>query len=152
MATGSVYKIKNKGYLIYGYIKSVSGFGLATDPFFKISDNDATTQTLVKAIKGALAHDDHLRLPDPKDWKENGKEYLQKAGLKSLRELDKATTICCSIEKSDDRIIFTPMKHAEKPDRGFINKSKSEFATMVPYTASDEEIFLVLQSVLSQCD
>lgn len=45
------------------------------------------------------------------------------------------------IDKNQNNIVFTPTKHAEKPDKGFVNKSKNEPNVIVPYAASNEEIF-----------
>ncbi|WP_147314050.1 hypothetical protein [Deminuibacter soli] len=47
------------------------------------------------AIKKILETDDAKRVPDPKNWSEHSKEFLRKTGLKSSKELNKTTTLCC---------------------------------------------------------
>lgn len=117
MQTATIYKINKKGYLIFGSVKTVSGFRVGIEPFIKIEENNADADNVANAIKTVLKIDENRRVPDPKNWKEFDKIFLQKTGLKSLKELNKPTTMSCAIKKEDDNIIFTPTKHAEPPDQ-----------------------------------
>lgn len=152
MQTASIYKINKKGYLIFGSVKTVSGFSIATDPYIQIAEKDENDNNIANAIKSALNTDDIKRVVDPKNWKEFSKEFLKKAGVKSSKELNKATTIYCGIKKENGNIIFTPTKHAEKPDEGFINKSKDEPDIVVPATASNQDIAEALKLAFSICE
>jgi len=150
MPTAAIYKINKKGYLLHANIKAMSGFSIASEPFVQIPESDVSVNTIADAIKASLNNDDTKRVPDPKNWGEHSKEFLRKAGLKSSKELHKQTTLLCGIEKKDGNIIFTPTKHAEKPDEGFVNKSKDE-TVVVPATASNQEIIEALELAFGKC-
>lgn len=152
MPTAAIYKINKKGYLIYADIKAMSGFSIASDPFIQIAESNADADTIAGAIKSVLNNDDSKRVPDPKNWSEHSKQFLQKTGLKSLKELHKPTTMFCAIKKENGNLIFTPTKHAEKPDEGFVNKSKDEPLIVVPFTASNQDIAEALKLALSKCE
>jgi hypothetical protein len=152
MPTAAIYKIDNKKYLLHSNRKAVSGFSLASEPFIQVATNNADANTIADAIKAVLNNDDNKRIPDPKNWGEFNKNFLQKAGVKSTKELNKSATIYCGIRKENDSIIFTPTKHAEKPDEGFVNKNKNEPDIIVSYSASNQEILLALELALSKCE
>ncbi len=152
MPTAAIYKINKKGYLLHSDVKAISGFRVASDPFIRIRESDADINTIVDAIKGVLETDDATRVADPKDWNEHSKDFLRKTGLKSLKELNKPSTMYCGIEKRDGDIIFTPTKHAEKPDEGFVNKSKDEPNVVIPYDSSNEDIYQAFELALSRCE
>lgn len=151
MASATIYKIYKKGYLIHANRKVVSGFRIASEPFIQIAENDADINTIADAIKASLNNDDVKRVADPKNWAEFNKEYLKKTGLKSLKELYKPTTKNISIAKEKDKIIFTPTRPAEKPDEGFLHKSKYEAIT-ISVTASNKEIVEALDVAFNRCD
>lgn len=151
MPSATIYKISKKGYLLHVDRKTISGFYIASDPFMRISEAEASLNTLAEAIKKVLSADNGARVPDPKNWSEFNKEFLNKTGLKSSKELHRKTIFCCLIRKEDNTIIFTPTKHAEPPDQGFSHKSKEEEIT-VPSASSDEEIFQALELALSKCE
>lgn len=151
MAT--IYKIEKKGYILHADRKAVSGFRLAWEPFIRISDNDFSPDIVTNSIKEVIiASEKEERVANPKNWSENSKQFLKNTGIKSLKELYAITTKHCGIDKKDDNIIFISTKHAEPPDQGFVNKSKDEPNIIVPYTASNEEIFQALVLALSKCE
>ncbi len=152
MPTAAIYKINKKGYLLHANRKAVSGFSVASEPFIQIAESDADANIITDAIKAVLNNDDSKRVPDPKNWAEHSKEFLKKAGLKSSKELNNLTTIYCGIEKKDGNIIFTPTRHAEKPDEGFVNKSKDEPDIVTPLVASNQEIMEALKLAFSKCE
>ena len=148
----AIYKISKKGYLLHADRKAVSGFRLAWEPFIRISENDFTAYVMANAIKEVIkASENGERVPDPKNWSENSKQFLKNMGLKSSKELYAITTKHCGIDKENDNILFTPSKPAEKPDEGFLYKKKDE-AIRVPDIASDEEIVSALELALSRCE
>lgn len=149
----AIYKINKKGYLLHADRKAVSGFRLAWEPFIRIPESDFTANTMAYAIKEVIkASENEERVPNPKNWLENGKQFLKNTGLKSLKELDATSTKYCGIGKGHNNIVFTPTKHAEAPDKGFVNKSKNEPNITVPFSASDEEIVQALELALSKCE
>lgn len=152
MQTASIYKIHKKGYLIFGSVKTVSGFRVGVDPYIQIPESDANSNTIADAIKKVLETDDTMRVADPKNWKEFDNLFLQKTGLKSLKELNKPATLCCSVKKENNIIFFTPTKHAEKPDQGFVNKSKEESNIEVAYSDSNQAITEAFELALSRCE
>lgn len=149
----SIYKISKKGYLLHADRKAVSGFRLAWKPFIRISEKDFTDDVVVNAIKEVLKESSNEeRVPDPKNWSENSKQFLKDIGLKSLKELEAFTTKYCSIGKDNDKIVFIPTKHAEMPDKGFVNKSKGEHNVIISIDASNEEIAQALEVALNRCE
>ncbi|MBN9300134.1 MAG: hypothetical protein J0I41_24260 [Filimonas sp.] len=151
MSSATVYKIDKKGYLLFGLIKTVSGFGIGTDPYIQVQEKDMNA-TIADALKKVLNIDDAKRVADPTDWGEYSKVFLQKTGLKSANELNKISTLCCSVRREDSNIVFTPTKHAEPPDQGFVNKSKDEPNITVAYDASNEEIVDAFSLAFSKCE
>jgi len=138
--------------LLFGLVKTKSGFSVATDPFIRISEDNSEVSIIAHSIKASLNTSDADRVADPTNWKEFGKEFLQKTGLKSSKELNKSTTFCCGISKEKDFIFFEPMKHAEKPEEGFINISKEELRIRVLVEATDEKIVEALEMAFSICE
>lgn len=151
MKTASIYKRLESGYIIFGLSKTVSGFRIASEPFISIQEDEAGADTIADAIKASLCNDDNKRLPDPKNWSEFNKNFLQKIGLKSLKELDNPKTKLVSISQDEGKIIFNPMRPAEKPDNGFINKSESETVAVL-ITASNQDIVTAYELALSKCE
>lgn len=152
MPIATVYKIKKMGYLVFGLVKTVSGFSVGIDPYIRISENNTDDNIIADAIKAAMNTDDNRRISDPKNWSELNKVFLEKTGLKSSKELSRSTTTCCNLRRENSTIIFTPTKHAEKPDEGFVNKSKGEPKIIVPLTASSREIVDALGLAFSRCE
>jgi hypothetical protein len=150
MRTASIFKRPEKGYIIFGSSRTVSGFSIASEPFISIQENEANADIIVNAIKASLCNDDTKRVPDPKNWSESNKDFLQKIGLKSSKELDNPTTKYVSIRQNEGNIIFTPTRPAQKPDKGFLHKSESE-AVAVPITASNQDIARAYELALSKC-
>ena len=149
----AIYKIKKKGYLLHADRKTITGLRLAWQPFIQISESDFAVDIIVNAIKEVIkGSENEERVANPKNWSENSKEFFKNMGLKSPKELYAATTKHCGIGKENGNIIFTPTKHAEPPDQGFVNKSKNEPNIIVPYTSSDEEIFQAFELALSKCE
>lgn len=145
----AIYKIWKKGYLLHADRKAVSGFKLAWDPFIYISEGDYNANVMVNAIKEVIKQSENEeRVPNPKNWAENSKQFLKKTGLKTMKELDADSTKYCGIDGSNDSIIFTPTKHAELPDRGFVNKFKTETNIIDSSSASDYEIFEAFEFAL----
>lgn len=151
MSSAMIYKIDKKGLLIHANAKAVSGFDVASEPFIQLSENSTNETIVTSSIKEALKNDDNIRVPDPKDWNEFHKDFLKKAGLKSLKVLDKSTTLCCVITSGNGQIIFTPTKHSEKPDRGFSHMS-IENEIVVSYLSPDSEIHEALELALKKCE
>jgi hypothetical protein len=151
MTTATIYLIKSKVYLLFPTVKTVSGFRVGVDPYLLIAET-ASSSDLTKAIKTVLNTDESQRVPDPKNWTEFDKIFLQKTGLKSLKELHKPTTKNLMVSKAENFISFSPTKAAEKPDEGFVNKSKDEPDVVVSYTASDEEIRNALELAIRRCE
>lgn len=149
MKAATIYKVGNKNYLIHSDIMTASGFRIAFKPFFNIIQN-STDDIVSTAIKKALKYDENLRLPDPSDWPTFNKEYLQQLGLKTSNDLYRQTTKNIAITLVDNSIVFTPTRHAEKPDKGFLHKNKEEVT--VSYLATDEEIASALQLAFTKCE
>jgi hypothetical protein len=149
----AVYKINKKGYLLHADRKTTTGLRLAWQPFIEIQENEFAVGTIANAIKEVIKESEYEeRVANPKNWSENSKQFFKKIGVKSSKELYAATTKHCGISKESSNLIFTPTKHAEPPDQGFVNKSKGEPNIIVPYTASDEEIFRAFELALSKCE
>lgn len=73
--------------------KAISGFLLAWKPFIRISENDYAPDIIANAIKEVIKESEkEERVPDPKNWSENSKQFLKNIGLKSLKELHAITT------------------------------------------------------------
>lgn len=152
MPSAAIYKIHKKGYLLHANRKAVSGFSLASEPFIQVTEGNANENAIADAIKAVLNNKDTKRVPNPKNWGAQSKEFLRKTGLKSLKELNASTTMHCGIRKENGSIVFTPTKHAEKPDEGFVNKSKDEPNIIVPDTASNQDIIKALELAFSKCE
>lgn len=147
----SIYKFDQKGYVLHASRKAKSGFGLAGDPFIRISEN-AGAMDILNAIESCLIFDDSERVADPgrEEWVEYERVFLQKMGIRSLNELHKRTVKHCSIMMKDDTFSFTPWDHAVKLKEGFI-LSKAD-PVIVPYNASAEEILNSLEIAFSRCE
>ncbi len=150
MKTASIYKRLKKGYIVFGSSKTISGFRIASEPFITISETEANADTITNAIKASLCNDDTKRVPDPKNWSESNKNFLQKVGLKSLKELDNSETKLVLLSEDGDSIVFEPMQFQDKPGRGFVNTSKNE-AFKVLNTASNQDIMTAYEFALNEC-
>lgn len=150
MSSATIYKINKKGYLLFASVKTVSGFRVGIEPYIQVPEN-ADAETIAVGIKAVLNYDDNKRVPDPKNWSEFDKLFLQGTGLKSMKELNKPTTKNIGIRKEENSIFFTPSKPAEKPDEGFLYKS-SDDVIKVPSIASNDEIEQAFKLALSKCE
>jgi len=150
MKAASIYKIFNKGYIVFGESKTVSGFRIASEPYFNISESEANTDIIVKAIKASLCNDDNKRVPNPTNWKQSGKDFLNKIGLKSMKELDNHSNKYVTIAEDGSQITFTPSRPAEKPDKGFLHKDSGE-AVSINSDASNQEIFEAMERAFNKC-
>ena len=150
MKTGSIYKIKNKGYIIFGSSTTVGGFSIASEPFINIPEDKVNSDIIANAIKASLCNDDTKKVPDPTNWPEFNKKFLQNIGLKSLKELDSPTTKCVSISENKGEIFFLPTRPAPKPDKGFLHKNQAD-GVAVPTAASNQEIIVAYELSLSRC-
>ncbi|HEX6431385.1 MAG TPA: hypothetical protein VF008_27025 [Niastella sp.] len=150
MPGASIYRLySGGGYLMHAYCKTKSGFHIACDPFTRIQKADAVTDEVVNAIKASLNTDDSIRLPDPQDWSEFDRIFLQKCGLKTARPLKKLGTFLVEATKKEDILVFQPTKRAE--DANYIPKDMAE-AEKVPFTASNEQIIKALDLAFSKCE
>ena len=147
----SVYKIAVDKFLIFGLKKSVSGFSLGVEPFHLIFGDQAFPDDIVDAIKSSLKHDDTKRVEDPKNWKKYDDFFVSKTGLKSMKELNKYTTLFCSVSLEDDKLTFTPSIHAINPEQGFLFKDKKE-SIKIPIKSPDTLIFETLIITLNKCE
>ncbi|MBO9593711.1 MAG: hypothetical protein J7599_12455 [Niabella sp.] len=150
MSAATIYRIKKKGYLLYSSVKTVSGFWIAAPPYFLMAEDNANSDALSNAIRAIIKNDDPVRVPDPKDWKEFNREFENETGVSS-KDLNRSTTMCCDVSKKDSVMIFTPTKHAEKPDRGFLHKRDEEKVSIL-FTASDQEIYEAFMLAFSRCE
>ena len=150
MKTASIYKIPNKGYIVFGKSKTVSGFRVASEPYFNIAETEANADLIGNAIKASLCNDDNKRIPDPKNWKQSGKDFLKKIGLKTMKELDAPLNEYVTIAEDGLQITFTPSRPAEKPDKGFLYKDKSE-SVSIHYRATNQKIIEALELAFSKC-
>jgi CDI immunity protein len=149
----AIYKVKKKGYLLHADRKTTTGLRLAWQPFIQIHESDFAVDTIANAIKEVIKESENEeRVANPKNWSENSKQFFKNMGLKSPKELYAATTKHCGIGKENGNIIFTPTKHAELPDQGFVNKSKDEPNIIVSLTASNQEITEALELAFSKCE
>ncbi len=150
MKTASIYKIPNRGYIVFGKSKPVSGFRVASEPYFNISETEANADLIGNAIKASLCNDDNKRIPDPKDWKQSGKDFLKQIGLKTMKELDNHLNKYVTIAEDGLQITFTPSRPAEKPHKGFLHKDESE-SVSIKYRAANQEIIVALELAFSKC-
>ncbi|TAM92953.1 MAG: DUF1436 family protein [Chitinophagaceae bacterium] len=151
MQIASVYKLVNKGYLIFGTARTISGFRIGVEPYIRIAETEINIDNITNAIKTSLKCSATEKIPDPKNWKEDDKIFLKKAGLKSLKELNKHSTKTINIKKEGDNIIFIPTRHAEKPDEGFLHKGEDE-KVIIPSTASNQEILAAFVLAFDRCE
>ena len=151
--SAAIYKRYNKGYLIYSWVKAVSGLHIAAEPYIIIHEGGAYEDKIAGAIKAALCLDmgTEKRTPDPKDWKEFNKDFFRKAGLKTMKELNQLTNKYVSVDENDSELIFKPSKHAEKLSHGYLPKDKTETVT-IPNNASNYDIVMALELALSKCN
>lgn len=149
MSAATIYRIEG-GYLLYAESKTISGFYIASEPFIRIHKNEVKDK-IIESIKNILNHVRTERVPDPNDWKKYNKDFLQRTGLKSLKQLNKSEVKNLSIVREEDQIIFTPTKHLEKPDEGFSHKGKEE-AVIVSYSAPNQEIAEAIELAFDKCE
>ena len=150
MKTASIYKLPNKGYIVFGSRKTVSGVRIASEPYFNISEVEANPDIIANAIKASLCNDDKKRVPHPQDWSQSSKDLLKKIGLKSLKELYNHFNKYVDIAEDGMQITFTPLRPAKKPDKGFINIDSDDHFT-VSTTASNQEIVAAYEATLNKC-
>ena len=150
MNTASIYKIKKASYIIHGQSKTISGFRVASEPYYNISEKEATPDVLANAIKASLNNNDDKSLHNPKDWKKFEKDLLKQIGLKSMKELDSPSNKNVSVEKDGSEIIFTPSRPAEKPGKGFLYKDPSQ-SIKINVDASTHDIIDALEFALIKC-
>lgn len=149
MAVVSIYKFLNNGYSIFGHVKSVSGFWLGAEPFFRIQETEVNGDIIANAIKISFQTDDGRRVPDPKDWREYNKVFAQKAGVKSSREFDKPTTQLLQARTDESHIILAPTRPADKPDKGFVSANAENVTISI--TASNQEIMEACELAFNNC-
>jgi hypothetical protein len=150
MKTASIYKRSNKGYILFGLSKTVSGFRIASEPFFNISEKEASPMVIANAIKKSLVNDDTQRVANPKNWSEFNKTFLKKIGLKSLKELDNQETKLVTIKEDGNNIIFEPNRFHDKPSTGFISLDKDD-SIKISNETTDDEIIKAYEFVLTKC-
>ncbi len=150
MKKASIYKRQSKGYILFGFGKTVSGFTIATEPFINISEVEANPNAIVNAIKKSLVNDNTQRLPNPKNWSEFNKSFLKRIGLKSLKELDNRETKLVAISEDGNNIIFEPMRFQDRPGKGYVNLDEDEIIK-IGNSAADADIFKAYESALSKC-
>jgi hypothetical protein len=150
MKTASIYKRPNKGYLVFGQSKTVSGIRIASEPFIKIAENEGDVNAIASAIKASLSNDDSQRVANPQNWNEFNKDFLKKIGLKSPKELDNPDTKLVAISDDGNYITFKPMRFQVKPDRGYLNLNEDETVNIVN-TASNDDIVTAYKLALSKC-
>jgi len=121
---------------------------VAAEPFINIPETEANANIIVQAIKACL-YTNNEKVPDPKNWTEFNKDFLQKIGIKSLKDLENADTKLVSIKQEKDYIVFNPMQPAKKPDKGFINANKESVEVSV--FASDQDMFKAYELALRNC-
>jgi hypothetical protein len=142
----SIYKlIKQNKYLVHSLSRLQMGLSIASEPFVWLNGNN-TLAEVVKQTKQALSCS-KMGLPNPTDWKETSKEFLNSIGLKKQSDLYK-DSIHVSVLKKNDILIFTPMKN--EGSKGFINVSKEKIEVLDK--ASVEEISKALEEALSKCE
>ena len=151
MSFATIYKIPKKGYIIHSDRKTISGFRIAFEPFIKVPEDFDNPDDIVNSIIAGLNYDDLIRLPDPQNFNVLQKNYLSSIGLKSLGELHRPLVKNVSIKKENEKIIFTPSKHAKKPEKGFLYKGKDEAVTVL---ASDRnsKILEALKIAFAKCE
>ena len=151
MSLALIYRIKNKGYLIFGSVKTETGISVGTDPYIRIAETEINANTIASAIKIALDQDEAKRVPHPTDWNKDDKEFLRKSGLKSLKELHKESSMLCNVKKENSSLVFIPLIHAENLNQGYVNVSKDrDVNVIIPHSASDLEIFNALELAFSR--
>jgi len=152
MLNCSVYRIKKKGYLIFGYGLTTTGLLIGIAPFFRVEEHKISAIEVANAIKSSLTNKNKDRLPHPKNWDEYDKEFSIKTGVK-FKVLNSSTTLACNVEQRDGKLFFIPLKHAEKPDEGFVNFDNDKDVNVVlADNASDEEIFNALEIAFSRAE
>jgi len=151
MTSATIYKIKPNKYLVHGNSKTKSGLTIASRPFFKISETELNIDNLANSIKAALMNNGEKVVEDPKNWNEFKRKYLENIGLKSSKELNAPSTKCVAIGLENEEIVFTPTRHADRPEEGFLHKSKNDEISVVR-AASNEEITRALDLAFSNCE
>lgn len=144
------YELENRNYLCVRMVKTISGFWISSHIMAKFSKLHSSAEEVVNFIRDCLEPEMDERVPDPKDWKSFQKDFLQRSGLKSMRELEKTTTKLCAIELKSDTMAFIPHKKAVKPDKGYIELQEKKITKK--YNEDNLAIFDALQTALSNCD
>jgi hypothetical protein len=151
MSRASIYKIAKKGYLLYALSKTVSGFYIATGPFSRIGEDEANVDTICNAIRTSLSSNHGMRKPDPQNWTEFDKIFLQKTGLKSLAELHRVSTKLIEVTLHNNSITFLPTTHSENLDEGFLPGNKTDAVT-ISFSAPNDEVAKALESAFAKCE
>ena len=142
----AIYKlIKKDKFLIHGVSTLQMGGGIASEPFIWLNGN-TVLQEVVTQLLYAL-NKTKVDLPNPLDWKESAKKFLQKTGLKKQSDLYK-DSIHVSIFMKEGIIFFTPMKNLGS--KGFVNVSKEKIE--IAANAEPENIFKALDEALRKCE
>lgn len=142
----AIYKFRKKNFfLIHGVSNLQMGIGTAAEPFIWIEES-VPLSTITEKLVFALSQTKY-GLPNPISWDESEKEFLEKAGLKTRRDLY-SNSIHVSVFKKDGVLCFTPMRN--QGSKGFVNISKERITVLA--TESLEIISLSLQEALDKCE
>lgn len=86
MQSAGIYKVeKKRKYLIYGLARIKMGASIPTEPYIWL-DFDTPEQQIIENLRLALDQGNKV-LPNPKSWEAQEKDFLDKIGLKSQKEL-----------------------------------------------------------------
>lgn len=146
MQQAAIYKLihKNK-FLVHNISKVQMGAGVASEPFVWLEGNAPLTE-IVEQLMYVLSKT-KTGLPNPTDWKESAKIFLNNIGLKKQSDLYK-DSIHVSVLKKDGTLYFTPMKNLGS--KGFVNVSEDKVE--IAENADKEEIAKALDKALSKCE
>ncbi len=147
----SIYKLKDKRYIIFGSNKTVSGFRIASEPVILIRESEVDRHIVGFSIKTSISYTNLHPVQDPENWKEFNKQFIQRIGVKSLKELEPPNAKLVSIRDGSETIIFRPMRPAKKPDKGFTETDDEKNVT-IPSTASEEDIAIACEVAFGRCE
>jgi len=142
----SIIKFKEY-YWIYAQSRVVNGPWIADDPFIKLPLN-IDGATFIDSIEIAL-NNSKQDVPLPNDWSDFGKDYLQKMGLKSKKELLGGTR-SCDIEKSDHAVEIIPTRNLGVKGGGFVFLTPLKIT--LPNIISDNEFFIKIQEAFAKSE
>jgi hypothetical protein len=92
-----------------------------------------------------------MRKPDPQNWTEFEKTFLQKAGLRSLAELHRVSTKLIEVTSDSNSITLLPTRHSENLDEGFLPRNKADAVT-ISISAPNDEVAKALESAFAKCE